>query len=1006
MDFNNLWSGIDHLNCKQNTRCLAINTILAGKYLVGPVLGQGGFGITYLGYDLNMETHIAIKEYFPVELVSRDTTTMHGDKVLSLSDEKSVTYQQGLKKYVAEAQNVSQFSEMPGVVSVKDFFYENETAYIVMEYIDGISLKDYLKEKGGRLSEEETLTIMKPVLEALVKVHDAGIIHRDISPDNIMLTFEKETTDGRILKSVKLIDFGAARMTTKNDQKSLTIILKHGYAPEEQYRTHGEQGPWTDVYAVCAVMYRMLTGETPVQAMDRMFKDELKGFDECNVNINANTSAAILKGLAVKKDNRIQDIGELIGILYEGNKVKTAIKTNKKHLFIFAGIGVALIISFLVVIVGSNNRTNGKENNIKASDEVASTENFANQSVGNDSVNGAESDEDYVTLDTDVQEENVVKLVRTTPQGMLAGGDDFILSLRADGTVRAAGNNENNQCEVSAWYDVVAVYSSRSTSAGLRKDGTVVIAGDDLNREVSSWSGIVDIALDSRYILGLTKDGKVISAGRNDNGCCDTGDWENIVSISSAGGISFGVTHDGELLIAGTEDYYTEELAVMSQWKDIKQIGIIPGDGHFYGLKTDGTVLYTGERHKESLDSWSKISTIVTGENWLAGLKEDGSVVTTSYTYLGLGDIVSEWSDIVEIAGTFYNMVGLKKDGTLVVARKVKSVSGEGWCSIDDILSMNDIKQAVWVDNYLVVLRKNGRINATVKQVNRWLSPSDISEWKDISIIVSDGYDGLIGITKDGTILREEKEYVSVSGKEISSKEAYERKEKTPRIYNSWKNVKQISARSSHIVAILEDGTVKAAGFPESQPDTDYRTGLRTDGSCDVNDWSDIRQVLVRLGYTIGLKNDGTLIWTQEGNGDFGHFKGLKSIWGNSRVYYNNIAGILEDGTVIEIQLRQDVGMNNFAGWTDMIQLGVSNAHVAGLRADGTVLATGSNFAGQCDVEEWTDVVYIDVCDSATIGVTSDGRLLMAGAFPNDLCVVEEWEALPVDAMLEAGTKK
>ena len=146
MDINNLWSGYDLNSKKQNTRCLAVNTILEGKYLVGPVLGQGGFGITYVGYDLNMEAKIAIKEYFPVELVSRDTTTMHGDRVLSLSGEKSVTYKQGLKKYVAEAQNVSQFSEIPGVVSVKDFFYANETAYIVMEFIDGISLKDYLKE--------------------------------------------------------------------------------------------------------------------------------------------------------------------------------------------------------------------------------------------------------------------------------------------------------------------------------------------------------------------------------------------------------------------------------------------------------------------------------------------------------------------------------------------------------------------------------------------------------------------------------------------------------------------------------------------------------------------------------------------------------------------------------------------------------------------------------------------------------------------------------------------
>ena len=186
MDYNKLWESFNLKTDKQNPRALAVNTVLAGKYLVGPVLGEGGFGITYAGYDLNMETRIAIKEYFPVELVTRDTTRRSAggdgaasggsvsgssapgasasvsgpsasgvsssgggsDRVISLSGEKSKTYQQGLKKYVDEARNVSQFADIPGIVSVKDFFYENNTAYIVMEYIEGISLKEYLRAEG------------------------------------------------------------------------------------------------------------------------------------------------------------------------------------------------------------------------------------------------------------------------------------------------------------------------------------------------------------------------------------------------------------------------------------------------------------------------------------------------------------------------------------------------------------------------------------------------------------------------------------------------------------------------------------------------------------------------------------------------------------------------------------------------------------------------------------------------------------------------------------------
>ena len=401
---------------QQNSRCLPPDTILAGKYLVGKVLGEGGFGITYMGYDLNMKTRVAIKEYFPVELVTRDTTrrmagggqscgssapgasvsggnglsapgvpasdssglTAGGisssgggsDRVISLSGEKSKTYQQGLKKYVDEARNVSQFSGIPGIVSVKDFFYENDTAYIVMEYIEGVSLKEYLKQKGGKVSEEEALAVMRQVLEALEKVHAAGIVHRDISPDNIMLTFTEEAkaedagvgagpagANGPVsgwnagqsgqagrnaqtasrshsspvsmapplygnIAAVRLIDFGAARMTAKNDQKSLTIILKHGYAPEEQYRSHGEQGPWTDVYALCAVFYRMITGKVPEPAMDRLFSDSLKRPEELGSKVSPAVSEAIMRGLAVKKEDRIRSVRELMDALYAGKKLK------------------------------------------------------------------------------------------------------------------------------------------------------------------------------------------------------------------------------------------------------------------------------------------------------------------------------------------------------------------------------------------------------------------------------------------------------------------------------------------------------------------------------------------------------------------------------------------------------------------------------------------------------------------------------------------------------------
>ena len=577
VDINNLWSGYDLNSKKQNSRCLAVNTILEGKYLVGPVLGQGSFGITYVGYDLNMEAKIAIKEYFPVELVSRDTTTMHGDRVLSLSGEKSITYKAGLKKYVAEAQNVSQFSEVPGVVSVKDFFYANETAYIVMEFIDGISLKDYLKEKGGRLTEEETLKIMKPVLEALVQVHKSGIIHRDISPDNIMLTFEK-SVEGRdnhnTIKSVKLIDFGAARMTEKNDQKSLTIILKHGYAPEEQYRTHGEQGPWTDVYALCAVLYRMLTGETPVPAMDRMFKDELKSLEQCGAKVSANTAAAILKGLAVKKDERIQSVKELIGALYEGAKVKPAKASGastgsntKKKTSLIAGIGVAAIAACAIgfVVLSGEGGDAPVENASSQMTEAAQTETTRfDENAAAKAIKDAQNETvTEVEVDTSGQEEEIgEQIVFYNPQNSISyyRSNNHILICKPDGTVVARGQNFSGECNVDDWDHIVSVKAGTGHSLGLREDGTVVAAGSnrDGQCDVSHWSDVVQICAGDGFSLGITGDGKVLSAGLmryGDNAeeiYKEVQSWENMKCLACEIYTAIaGLTKDGTLMIAG-----------------------------------------------------------------------------------------------------------------------------------------------------------------------------------------------------------------------------------------------------------------------------------------------------------------------------------------------------------------------------------------------------------------------------------------------------------------------
>jgi len=205
------------------------------------------------------------------------------------------------------AKTLAKFRNLPGIVSVTDFFYTNETSYIVMEYIEGMTLKAYLAESGGKLPADRVFDMMKPVMFSLDKVHLGGMVHRDISPDNIMID-----SNG----FVKLLDFGAAREFTDSGNRSLSVILKHGYAPEEQYRSRGVQGPWTDVYALCATVYRCITGVTPLESNERLIGDELRAPSELGAEIGRAREAALMKGMAVMQRDRWQSMNGLYEILY------------------------------------------------------------------------------------------------------------------------------------------------------------------------------------------------------------------------------------------------------------------------------------------------------------------------------------------------------------------------------------------------------------------------------------------------------------------------------------------------------------------------------------------------------------------------------------------------------------------------------------------------------------------------------------------------------------------
>jgi len=284
-------------------RCLSHwlvpGTILDNRYYVGRVIGEGGFGITYVGYDVNLDVKVAIKEFFLSGINSRNAT-VSADIVTGIVDKEEM-FEAYRDKFINEARILAKFNDEDGIVTILNFFKDNNTAYIIMEFLDGENLKEYLASKG-KLSVDETVEIFLRIMRTLDDVHQKQLIHRDISPDNIIFTKRGK---------VKLLDFGAAR-NVSDGNKSLSVVLKHGYAPPEQYQTRGKQGPWTDIYALSATIYKCLTGNTPTEAVDRTLGGELLPiFEVTGGECPQSISDVIKKGLAIQIEQRYQTMGEM-----------------------------------------------------------------------------------------------------------------------------------------------------------------------------------------------------------------------------------------------------------------------------------------------------------------------------------------------------------------------------------------------------------------------------------------------------------------------------------------------------------------------------------------------------------------------------------------------------------------------------------------------------------------------------------------------------------------------
>lgn len=310
--------------------------LLEDRYMIGTVLGFGGFGITYRAWDRILEKMVAIKEYYPNGIVNRIPGK---SEVIIYSGERADEFRKGKERFLAEARNMARFSTHPNIVNVYAFFEANQTAYIVMEYLDGISFKQYIKDQGGRVEVKVAVEVALSVLDALKEIHRAKIIHRDISPDNIFIC------EGGV---IKVIDFGAARFSAGDEEKTMSIILKPGYAPPEQYRSKSRQGPWTDIYAVGAVLYRAITGVMPEESVNRMVEDTMKSPRELAPEIPENIDKCIMRAMALNQELRFQNVNQFEEALQSKTVVRDVQSELKKRKAV-RGMGVAAACGVIAV---------------------------------------------------------------------------------------------------------------------------------------------------------------------------------------------------------------------------------------------------------------------------------------------------------------------------------------------------------------------------------------------------------------------------------------------------------------------------------------------------------------------------------------------------------------------------------------------------------------------------------------------------------------------------------
>lgn len=741
--------GYDPGKQRRQEFALPMGTILLGKYLVGNVLGQGGFGITYIGWDIALKRKVAIKEFYPSGQVSRAPGTRN--LIWYANGNTQSVQQNGMRVFLKEAQKMARVDGLPNVVRILDLFQENETAYIVMDFVAGRTLKKALEETGP-MDWEQAKNIFMPAIKAMEQVHRAGLVHRDLSPDNLMLT-----PDGGVM----ILDLGAAKDLNINSGVSSALVAKGGFSPLEQYGQRGGSGTWTDVYAMAATIYYALTGMLPPTAVDRITEDTIRWDYPHLQSLPAPVLKALKKAMAVLVNDRTKTMADLErGLFAETTKRKSKpepkpdAKTTPK----------------------SEPKSDPKPIPKSEPKSDLHTTPKSEPKSNSKSVPKPEPNSSPKDIPKPKSKPGQNKLSRrriTTVAAILVlacGTGAWTLIIRPSNDYETAQKmmDSGKYREAAGAFEALGNYRDsveKAVEAQYQNAQALMDLGK-YREAAEAFEALGDYQDSTEKAENARREFRLLDAYQDAQVLMDDGKYSEAAEAFEALGEyqdsaekaeeslylnAQALMDDGKYFLAMrafSDLNYKDSLkkaneAKESYWRVQRESVLSTGSYHTVGLCSDSTVVAVGSKSWGQCDvnDWEDIVAVSAGGGHTVGLQSSGTVVATGHNKYGQCN-TNGWTDIVSVTAGYIHTVGLRSDGTVVAAGR----NLYGQCNVS---TWKDIVAVSAGGNHTVGLRRDGTVMAT-----GWndYGQCAISGWTNI-VMVSAGDFQTIGLCSNGTVV-------------------------------------------------------------------------------------------------------------------------------------------------------------------------------------------------------------------------------------------------------------